>query len=271
MDAKIAKSRRTVRQTSAAPQALLSSSLSLDELLSSVALRDVQSTVASINDTLLQAALVESVAELQVLAFPLRRSLSALETAPPTSIRRSGSSWPPESRSSGASSPDPTAFSMRARASSTSSPTASACSPRTGRSRVELTEAVSSLVDGAKQDIGKASLEAHSVQRFSLGIVIAAVALSLTSSTLIVWLYVDRNLIARLTRSQGQHAGDCGREPASEHPGPGERRAWPHGSGADRLPRHGERGRGGEPQGDSRGAGAAHGCDREHLGGLLAL
>ena len=81
MDAKIANARRTVRQTSPAPQALLSSGLSLDELLSSVALRDVQSTVATINHTLLQAALVESVAELQVLAFPLRRSLSALETA----------------------------------------------------------------------------------------------------------------------------------------------------------------------------------------------
>ena len=52
---------------------------------------------------------------------------------------------------------------------------------------------------GAEQDIGKASLEAHSVQRFSLGIVIAAVALSLTSSALIVWLYVDRNLIARVS------------------------------------------------------------------------
>src|SRR6185312_9942599 len=44
-----------------------------------------------------------------------------------------------------------------------------------------------------------ATREALSAQQFSTGILIALVAMSLVSSVLIVWLYVDRNLIARLT------------------------------------------------------------------------
>ncbi len=41
------------------------------------------------------------------------------------------------------------------------------------------------------------------MQRVSTGVLIAVVALSLISSTLIVWLYVGRNLIARLTTMSG--------------------------------------------------------------------
>ena len=63
----------------------------------------------------------------------------------------------------------------------------------------QLADAAERLVAAAKADIDVASLEAGSVQRFSTGILIAVVALSLISSSLIVWLYVNRNLIGRLT------------------------------------------------------------------------
>ena len=66
-----------------------------------------------------------------------------------------------------------------------------------------LTKAVDLLVAGANRDIGQANLEAQSVQRVGTGVLIAVVALSLISSTLIVWLYVGRNLIARLTALSG--------------------------------------------------------------------
>ncbi len=62
-----------------------------------------------------------------------------------------------------------------------------------------LTEAVDELVTRAKNDIDTANLEASSVQNISTRIMIAVVALSIISSTLIVWLYVGRNLVARLT------------------------------------------------------------------------
>lgn len=62
-----------------------------------------------------------------------------------------------------------------------------------------LTKAVDHLVGAAKGDIEAANLDARSVQRLGSGVLIAVVVLSLVSSTLIVWLYVGRNLVARLT------------------------------------------------------------------------
>ncbi len=63
----------------------------------------------------------------------------------------------------------------------------------------DLTQAVDSLVSIAKRDIAQANEEARSVERFSSAVLIAAVALSLLSSILIVWLYVGRNMVSRLT------------------------------------------------------------------------
>ena len=62
-----------------------------------------------------------------------------------------------------------------------------------------LTTRVDQLVGGAKHEFTGANIEAASVVRWSTWIVIIAVVLSLASSILIVWLYVGRNLIARLT------------------------------------------------------------------------
>jgi adenylate cyclase len=61
-----------------------------------------------------------------------------------------------------------------------------------------LTATVDSLVAGARKEINDANAAALSVVNFSTLAVIIAVVLSLVSSTLIVWLYVGRNLIARL-------------------------------------------------------------------------
>jgi class 3 adenylate cyclase/methyl-accepting chemotaxis protein len=62
-----------------------------------------------------------------------------------------------------------------------------------------LTEAVNDLVKRAQNDITAANEEAASVQRVSMSVTIAVVVLSLLCSILIVWLYVGRNLVARLT------------------------------------------------------------------------
>ena len=61
-----------------------------------------------------------------------------------------------------------------------------------------LTGRVDELVENTKQDITGANIEALSVVRWSSWILVTAVVLSLASSILIVWLYVGRNLIARL-------------------------------------------------------------------------
>jgi adenylate cyclase len=62
-----------------------------------------------------------------------------------------------------------------------------------------LSARVDELVENAKSDITGANVAALSVVEWSTWILIAAVVLSLASSVVIVWLYVGRNIIARLT------------------------------------------------------------------------
>jgi signal transduction histidine kinase len=63
----------------------------------------------------------------------------------------------------------------------------------------DLTGAVDRLVSMAKLDIAHANDDALSAQKFSSTVLIAAVALSLVSSILIVWLYVGRSIVSRLS------------------------------------------------------------------------
>jgi class 3 adenylate cyclase len=62
-----------------------------------------------------------------------------------------------------------------------------------------LTSRVDFLVNSANSDIEKANRQAAAIQGLNRNILISIVALSLVSSFLIVWLYVGRNLISRLT------------------------------------------------------------------------
>jgi adenylate cyclase len=62
-----------------------------------------------------------------------------------------------------------------------------------------LTKRVDFLVNSANSDIEKANLQAAAIQVLNRNILLGIAALSLVSSFLIVWLYVGRNLIARLT------------------------------------------------------------------------
>jgi class 3 adenylate cyclase len=62
-----------------------------------------------------------------------------------------------------------------------------------------LTSAVAALVTRLRQEVTAANLEALAIQRLSINVLLTIVALSLISSILIVWLYVGRSLIRRLT------------------------------------------------------------------------
>ena len=66
-----------------------------------------------------------------------------------------------------------------------------------------LTEAVDRLVAGAELDIAAAGVESRRVRQVSTTALATIVLASILSSTLIVWLYVDRRLIARLKTLAG--------------------------------------------------------------------
>src|SRR5262249_62201545 len=81
-----------------------------------------------------------------------------------------------------------------------------------------LSNAVEALVTGSKRDVAAATDQARSVQQFGSVTLLAVVLLSLASSVFIVWVYVGRDVVARLTTlSTGMRALVSGRR---EHPIP---------------------------------------------------
>jgi signal transduction histidine kinase/HAMP domain-containing protein/FixJ family two-component response regulator len=69
----------------------------------------------------------------------------------------------------------------------------------TARASAELTRAVDQLGGAAMGDIGNAIRDAMAVQRVSARTLVAVGILSVLTSILIVWLYVGRNIVRRLT------------------------------------------------------------------------
>ena len=75
-----------------------------------------------------------------------------------------------------------------------------------------LSNAVEALVAGSKRGVAAATDQAQSVQQFGSVTLPAVVVLSLASSVFIVWFYVGRNVVARLTAlSAGMRAIVSGR------------------------------------------------------------
>jgi hypothetical protein len=75
-----------------------------------------------------------------------------------------------------------------------------------------LSNAVETLVTGSKRGIAAATDQAESIQQFGSVTLLAVVVLSLVSSAFIVWFYVGRNVVARLTTlSAGMRAIVSGR------------------------------------------------------------
>jgi adenylate cyclase len=64
---------------------------------------------------------------------------------------------------------------------------------------IQLSHEVAALVAGSQRGIATATEQTRSVQELGRLGLLAVVALSLISSVLIVWLYVGRNIVARLT------------------------------------------------------------------------
>jgi signal transduction histidine kinase/DNA-binding response OmpR family regulator/HAMP domain-containing protein len=195
LDSKFAASRRE-QPTQGSPQP---PTVIIQEIAENLLMQKAQLEFAAIGDGLLKASLAENSADIAVLSFPLNRSLSSLRQI-------SSDLTDPRLRAR---------FDQRiadfARLIEGSDSILSA--RRTELGLVEdaerllqenaglssqLTKAVDGLVIAARLDIQAASGEAMKAQRVGNNVLRSVVALSLLSSLLIVWFYVDRNLVARL-------------------------------------------------------------------------
>ncbi|WP_160195499.1 response regulator [Microvirga sp. BSC39] len=199
LDAKFAASRRIDRgeQTTAGfPQP---PSVIVQEIAENLLMQKAQLEFASISDGLLKASLAEKPADIPVMNFPLNRSLSALrqiasELADPRLRSRFDQRISDFARLTDG---QDSILSARRTELILVEDAERLLAENAGLS-AELTKAVDGLVATARGDIRAASDEALTAQRIGRNILLSVVSLSLLSSLLIVWLYVDRNLIARL-------------------------------------------------------------------------
>jgi adenylate cyclase len=171
----------------------------VQEIAANVPMQKAQLEFAAVNDGLLRASLAENQADLPVLSFPLNRSLSTLrEIASGLTDARLRSRF--EQRISDFArlieGPDSILDARRTELGLVEE-AERLLSENAGLS-AQLTTAVDGLITAARHDIQVAGGEALRTQRVGSNILLGVVALSLLSSLLIVWLYVDRNLVARL-------------------------------------------------------------------------
>jgi PAS domain S-box-containing protein len=171
--------------------------------VSVVPLQRAKSEALAVNDTLIKAASAESIEALQVLLFPLRRSLETFKASVSEmdSPMRSRLSAQVEAYQVFLDGPK-SIVKIRERELRQLAIVTRQIAENIEISQ-RLSEAVDRLVEGASQDIVIANREAVSAQRIGTLVIFVVVALSLVCSVLIVWLYVGRNLIARLTAMSG--------------------------------------------------------------------
>jgi signal transduction histidine kinase/HAMP domain-containing protein len=199
LDSRIAALRRAASNQQPGNTPNPSSAALVQEIVSSIPMQKAQLEFATINEGLLRVSLAENAADLAVLTFPLNRSLATLRELSPTL---------PDPRLRGRFEDRIHDFStfiegrdsiiMVRRTELGILEEAQRFLSENRALSTRLTEAVDTIISSARSDIQHAEEEALKAQRVGRGVLLTVVALSVLSSLLILWLYVDRSLIARL-------------------------------------------------------------------------
>ncbi|WP_162914831.1 response regulator [Desertibaculum subflavum] len=200
MDGRIAQWRRVAIDSSVPVERRVAADREFEQALAWFrALQTSQVLASSISDQFQRATTAEAQSALNVGRFRLQQSLNELERMLPVLDQRLRSLVKESiDRLRSFVVGDLSIFALRER-ELTLTETASRLLTENAKLSQRLTGTVDRLVAEATTDIRNANAEAASVVNFSAWVVIIAVVLSLLSSVLIVWFYVGRNLIARLT------------------------------------------------------------------------
>lgn len=180
------------------------SSAIVEDITTNLPMQKAQIEFAAISDGLLRASLAENTADLAVLAFPLNRSLSTLREIAsnlPDARIRSRFDQRIADFARLIEGADSTLVTRRTELGLMEE--AEHLISENARLSSQLRSAVDDLVIAAQQDIDEAGQEALQAQRLGRNVLMSVVGLSLLSSLAIVWLYVDRNLVARLQALSG--------------------------------------------------------------------
>lgn len=200
MNSKVPRWRAAIADAVTTPEAEAAATRDLARAIAAyIPQQTAQREIAAINDTLLQAAVASTPGDLSLISFPLRRSIETLESVTPA--------FDEQLRKRFQQLVDQFEALIDGQRSIPNARNEELAVVAEGEKLVvendklsrKLTLAVDRLVAAAKGDIAEAGSEAATVRRYGTGVVLGSALLSLLSSVLIVWLYVDRNLLARLT------------------------------------------------------------------------
>ena len=199
MNSKVPEWRAAATDAAAPPDARAAAAADLFQAIAAyIPQQKAQQEILAVNDALVKTADAPTPGDLALILFPLRRSLAVLDRVPSEIDEKlrirfqqrvdefkaliDGENSIPKARED--------EFAVLAEGEKL-------LAENTRLSR-GLTTAVDRLVAAADREITASGLEAAVVQRYGTGVVLGSAFLSLLSSVLIVWLYVDRNLLARL-------------------------------------------------------------------------
>lgn len=208
MNSKVPQWRAAVADPAAPPDARAAATSDLVKAIAAyIPQQRAQQEISAVNDALVKTANAPTPGDLKLILFPLRRSLAALEnvsTEIDEKLRTRFQQRLDELKSltegeNGIPKVRQDEFAVLAQGEKLLA--------ENSRLSRDLTAAVDRLVAKANHEIAASALEASVVQRYGTGIVLGSALLSLLSSVLVVWLYVDRSLLARLGEvSQGMLA-----------------------------------------------------------------
>ncbi|MBY4632787.1 PAS-domain containing protein [Rhizobium croatiense] len=208
MNSKVPQWRAAVADSAAPPDARAAVTSDLVKAIAAyIPQRRAQQEISAVNDALVKIANAPTPGDLKLILFPLRRSLAVLETVSTEideKLRTRFQQRLDELRSltdgeNGIPKVRQDEFAVLAQGEKLLA--------ENSRLSRDLTAAVDRLVARANHEIAASALEASVVRRYGTGIVLGSALLSLLSSVLVVWLYVDRSLLARLGEvSQGMLA-----------------------------------------------------------------
>jgi signal transduction histidine kinase/CheY-like chemotaxis protein len=168
-----------------------------------LSLDQIQREASVAFELIIRAADASATADLDALEPQAQRSIRAIDGLvsdidPDVSIKL----FDPLRAMRGAAVGDESIFSAVRRATAANTESRRLIAENDGLSE-RLKTAVDKLVAFSRNDIDSANLEARRVQSLGRDVLLAVAGLSLASSLLIVWLYVGRNIVARLTRLSG--------------------------------------------------------------------
>lgn len=200
MNSKVPQWRATMADAAAPPDVRATATTDFAQAISSyIPQQMAQREISAINEALLKAAVAPTPDDLELMSFPLGRSVSALAAVAPEIDEKLRTRFQQRVDEFQGLIDGPKSIS-KTRADEL------AVLAKGGKLLVEngelsrnLTGAVNRLVAAANRDISAAGREAATVQRYGTGVVLGSAVLSLLSSVLVVWLYVDRSLLARLS------------------------------------------------------------------------